>query len=65
MTLSQQSNYWRGTREDKVTKQQQQGLAVPNPYSVKPAKSLIPYKYNNPVELKKIKRGKYFTKEIL
>ena len=33
------SDYWRGMREDKVAKQQQQrGLAVTNPYSMKPYK---------------------------
>ena len=41
--------------EDKVMKQQQQGLAVPNSDSVNPAKSFIPDKYNNRTELKKLK----------
>ena len=43
-------------REDKVAKQQQQGLAFKKPDSVKPAKPFIPEKYNNRIELKKIKR---------
>ena len=34
MTQAQQSNYWIRMREDKFTKLQQQGLAVPNPDSV-------------------------------
>ena len=49
-------------REDKFMKQQQQDLAVPNSDSVKPNKPLIPDKYNNRMELKKIERIKYFTK---
>ena len=52
-------------REDKSAKRQQQGLAVLNIGSVKPSKPFITEKYNNQMELKKIKRGKYFTKEIL
>ena len=52
-------------REDKFIKQQQQCLAVPNAYSVKPTKSLIPYKYKNWMELNKLKRIKYFTKALL
>ena len=32
-------------KEDKVVKRQQQGLSVPNPGSVKPAKPFIPYKF--------------------
>ena len=30
VTQADQSNHWRGMREYKVMKQQQQGLAVPN-----------------------------------
>ena len=45
MTQYQQSNYWIGIREDKVMKLQQQGLAIPNPDSVKPPKLFIPDKY--------------------
>ena len=52
-------------REDKVMKRQQRGLAVPNLYSVKPAKPFIPDKYNNHMNLKKLNRIKYFTKAIL
>ena len=44
-------------REDKVMKPQQQGIAVPNPYSVKRAKPLITEDYNNRMELNKLKRG--------
>ena len=43
-------------REDKAMKQQEQGLSVPNSDSVKPAKSFVPYNYNNHMELKKLKR---------
>ena len=43
-------------REVKFLKLQQQDLAVPNSDSVKPAKSFIPYKYNNRMKLKKLKR---------
>ena len=46
-------------------KGQQQGLAVLNSDSVNPAKPLIPHKYNNWTKLKKLRRIKYFTKEIL
>ena len=59
------SNYWRGMREYKVEKQQQQGVDVPNPDIVKPAKTFIPDKYNNQMELKKLKRENYFTKALL
>ena len=52
-------------REDKVMKRQQQGLAVPNSDSVKPAKPFIPDKYENLINLKKPKRIKYFTKALL
>ena len=46
-------------------KLQQQCLAVPNSDSMKPAKTFIPDKYNNCMNLKKLKRVKYFTKAIL
>ena len=49
-------------REYKVLKLQQQGLDVPNSDSVKLDKSFIPDKYKNWMELKKLKRIKYFTK---
>ena len=52
-------------REDKVMKLKLQGLVVPNSDSMKPAKSLIPDKYNNRMELKKNKKINYFTKSIL
>ena len=52
-------------REDKVMKRQQQGIAVPNSDSVKTDKSLISDKYINQMELKKLKRIKYFTKSLL
>ena len=65
MAWKQQSNYWRGMREYEFTKRQQQGIVVPNPDNVNPAKPLIPEKYNNQMEMNKIKREKYFTKEIL
>ena len=45
-------------REYKVMKQQHQGIAVPNSDSVKPYKSFTPDKYNNEMELKKLKRMK-------
>ena len=51
--------------EDKVMKQQQQGLDVPNPDSVKTDKPFIPDKYNNWMELKKLKRINSFTKVLL
>ena len=49
-------------REDIVIKWQQQGLDIKNPDSMKPAKLFIPDKYNNQMELNKIKRINYFTK---
>ena len=52
-------------REDKFMKRQQQGPTVPNLDSVKTAKSFIPDKYNNRMELNKLKRMKYFTKALL
>ena len=52
-------------REYKVLKRQQQGLDVPNSDSVKLDKSFIPDKYKNWMELKKLKRIKYFTKALL
>ena len=55
MTYVEMSDYWRGMREYKIEKQQQQSLAVTNPYSMKPYKSLIPDRYKNWMELKKIK----------
>ena len=62
VTREEQLNYCRGIREDKFMKRQKLGLAVPNSYIMKPAKSLVPDKYNNQMELKKLKRIKYFTK---
>ena len=58
VTQAQQSNYWRGITEYKVLKRQQQGLDVPRPDSANPDKSLIPDKYNNNMELKRLKRKK-------
>ena len=52
-------------REDTVIKLQQQGLAVPNPDSVKLSKPFIPDKYINFMKLEKLKRIKYFTKALL
>ena len=46
-------------------KQKQQGLSVPNSYSAKTAKPIIPDKYNNCMNLKKLKRIKYFAKALL
>ena len=46
-------------------KQKQRCLAVPKSDSVKPAKPFIPDKYNNCMNLQKIKRIKYFTKSLL
>ena len=46
-------------------KQQQRGLAVRNPDSTKPDKSLIPDKYNNQIEMKKNEWIEYFTKALL
>ena len=46
-------------------KPKKQGLAVPNSYSVNPAKPFILDKYNNRMNLKKIKRIQYITKVIL
>ena len=65
MTWLQQSNYWRGIREDQVTKWQQRGISIPNPDSVKPSKPFITNKCNNQMEPNKLKRGNYFTKELL
>ena len=48
-------NYWRGVREDKFTKGQQQVIAVPNPDSDNISKPFIPGKYNNSIELNKLK----------
>ena len=45
-------------------KWQQRGLAVPNSYSVKPDKLFIPDKYNNQMELNKLKMINYFTKAL-
>ena len=58
MTQYQQSNYWIGIREDKVMKLQQQGLAIPNSDSVKPAKPFITDKYKNCMNPNKIERIK-------
>ena len=52
-------------REDKVIKRQQQGLSFPNSDSVKPDKPFIPDKYNNRMNLKKLKRINDFTKAPL
>ena len=52
-------------REYKFIKLQQQGLAVPDSDSMKPAKTLIPDKYNTWMELKKTNRIKYSTKALL
>ena len=49
-------------REDKVTKQQQQGLAITNPDSVNQDKQLIPYKYNNRTEQNKLNSKELSTK---
>ena len=46
-------------------KQQQQGISVTNSDIVNPAKPFIPDKYNNRMNLKKLKRIKYFTKALL
>ena len=48
--------YWRGMMEDKVTKRKQQGILVSNPDIMNPSKPLIPYKYSNMMELKKLNR---------
>ena len=64
-TWAEQSNYWIGNREDKVTKQKKRGLYVPKPDSVKPSKPFSIDKYNNWTELKKIKRKNYFSNAIL
>ena len=48
-----------------VMKQQQQGISVTNSDIVNPAKPFIPDKYNNRMNLKKLKRIKYFTKALL
>ena len=52
-------------REDTVMKRQQRGLAVPNSDIMNPEKPLIPYKYNNRMNLKKLNRIEYFTKALL
>ena len=46
-------------------KQRQRGISVTNSDSVKPVKLFIPNKYNNLMNLNKIKRIKYFTKALL
>ena len=51
-------------REYKFIKRQQQGLAFPNSDSAKPAKLFIPDKYNNQMELNKLKMINYFTKAL-
>ena len=56
VTRVEQSIYWRGTREDKSTKQR--GLSVTNLDGMNPSKPLIPEKYNNWMELNKLKRKK-------
>ena len=52
-------------REDKFIKRKHQGIAAPNSDNVKPSKLLIPDKYNNRIELKKLERIKNFTKALL
>ena len=42
-------------REDKIVKQKQQYISVTNPYGVKSDIPFIPDKYNNLLELKKLK----------
>ena len=51
VTQAQKSNYWRGIREDKVVKRQQQGLEFPNidNISANKEKPFIPYKYKNKI----------------
>ena len=51
--------------ENKVAKRQKQDIAVTNQDSAKPAKPFNTDKYKNRMELKKLKRKNYFTKEIL
>ena len=46
-------------------KQQQQGISVPHPDNRITDKPLITENCNNQMELKKVKRGKYFTRDIL
>ena len=58
VTRAEQSNYWRGVREDKAMEQKQQGISIKNPYIVKTEKPFIPDKYKNRMELKKPKRKK-------
>ena len=65
LTRLNKSNNWRGIMEDKVMRQQQQGLSFLNPYSTNSAKTFIPDKYRNKTELKKLKRKNNFTKVIL
>ena len=57
MTQYQKSNYWIGIRENKIMKIQQQGFAIPNSDSLKPAKPFIPDKYTNLMEQNKPRRG--------
>ena len=38
-------------RKDKLSTQQQRGIAVPKPDIVKPDKPFIPYKYKNSMKL--------------
>ena len=51
--------------EDTVKKQQKQGLDVPNTDSITFPKPFILDKYNNSMNLKKLKRIKYYTKALL
>ena len=46
-------------------KRQQQGISFPNSDHANPDKPFIPDKYNNHMNLKKLKRIKYFTKATL
>ena len=64
LTQAEQSNCWRGMREDTVMKKKRD-LAITNSDSLSPAKPFIPDKYNNHMNLKKIMKIKYFTKALL
>ena len=52
-------------KEDKFTKWKQRGIEIPNPDSVNPSKPLIKDKYKIFMEMHKLKRKFYFTKELL
>ena len=53
VTQAEQSNHWRGIREDTPMKHQKLGLAVSNSDIVKLEKPFIPDKYKNSINLKK------------